>query len=333
MNETSYDPKSFNDAINSAIYSTLSSVSELNELIDQANPSFAVCFRYPSLSLEEERENRLSGNTAPRPICIEEVSDPFIAMTEIKRSFRDIYSHESSSSKSTFRLPGFIVIDNESLFKAISEAVQKVNHYKNVFAELIKIPDEDISPNFNKDQYFVEQHSHLVKLQVSRKIHCHELKANFSVGIHWADKPLSNKRTKHELICNIDAQLDRLGRGLQLGSSHELKIFSLTESKKRLVELPDNVELRERRPIQTQPSVNIGLLRTEGISREELRELKAAKTFPANASCPLPFIILSKYKLKKLSKLTDYEPKEANMTVNGKYKCIDAYLNIYEKLN
>lgn len=331
MTDATYDPKSFNEAINSAINSVLSSVTELNELIDQANPSFAVCFKYPSLSLEEEKENRLSGNTAPRAISIEEISDPFIATTEIKRSFRDIYSHENSSSKSTFRLPGFLVIDNESMFFAIQEAVHKVNHYKGVFAELIKIPDNEISPNFSKDQYFIEQHSHLVKLQVGRKIHCHELKANFSVGIHWADKPLSNKRSKQDLIKSIDAQLDRLGRGLQLGSRHEQKIFALTECKKRLEELPDNVELRERRPIQTQPSVNIRLLRTEGISREELNALKDAKSFPANASCPLPFIILSKYKLKKFSKLEDYEPKETNMTANGKYKCVDSFLNIYMK--
>jgi hypothetical protein len=167
---------------------------------------------------------------------------------------------------------------------------------------------------------------------VSRQIKCFNLMANYSIGFHWADKPLSGVITPKELVEKIKSQIFVLEKGLSLGSRHELKILSLNNVLERLAELPSDAELRERRPIQTQPSVNIRLLKTEGISAEQLKDMRGDKEFKANSTCPIPFIVLSSQKLKLSSHLLDYKPKELNLTANGKYRVVDERMNIYQKL-
>lgn len=329
---THYNFNTYHVAVSSAILNITESVSELCLLLDQISPSFAICYKYPELTLEEERANRLSGNQVSRSIPVERIDDSFSAFIEIKRAFKDFYSHENMSSKSTYRLPGFMVINDIKSFDLIQNCVEKVNFYKQVFADLIKVANNDISSNFDKEEYFISYHKHLVKLQVARKIKCFELKANFSVGFHWTDKSLSNVCTKNQLISKIEQQIENLESDKLLSSKSESKLHYLKATLERVNELPDGVALRERRPIQTQPSVNIGLLRTNDISKERLAELKKEDTFSANSTCPLPFIILSSHKMKKTVHLTDYSPKDFDPTSGGKYKSVLPNMNIYQKI-
>jgi hypothetical protein len=331
-NDIIYDPKSYDFAVSSSIKLIESSVSHLCSLIDTAKPSTALCYSFPELSLDEEKDNRLAGKSNLRPIEVTVNDNLLSAATSVKKAYKDFYSHEKTSSKSTFRLPGLLIIDDEDHFDAILSAVNNVNIHKAEFSRLASIPDNDISQSFSKDEYFVEQHKYLVKLQVSRRIKCFNLKADYSIGFHWADKPLSSVVRLKELIDKVRNQISVLEKGILLGSRNELKIAALNNVLERLAELPADAELRERRPIQTQPSVNIRLLKTEGVSAEQLKEMRGDKEFKANSTCPIPFIVLSSKKFKLSSHLVDYTPKELNLTANGKYRSIDERMNIYQKL-
>lgn len=328
-----FDPAGYDNAVCSILREIESSVTLLCQLIDEANPTTAFCYNYPELTLEEEKANKLAGKSVSRPIDVTLNSELLSATTSIKKAFKDFYSHEKTSSKSTFRLPGMLVITDESHFKSVMEAVNTVNSLKSQFQQLIAIPNEDISPSFSKDEYFIEKHKYLVKLQVSRQIKCYHLQANYSVGFHWADKPLSSVVTVSSLTTKISSQIERLNQGLLLGSRHESKVIALEHFLERLKALPVGVELRERRPIQTQPSVNIRLLKTKGITTDELKALRNDAAFKANSTVPIPFIVLSSKTMKISSHLDNYIPKESNLTANGKYCCIDSRLNIYQKLS
>lgn len=327
-----YDPARYDYAVCDILSKIETSVAFLCQLIDESSPTTAFCYNYPELTLDEEKANKLAGKSVSRSIEVTLNADLLSATTSIKKAFKDFYSHEKTSSKSTFRLPGMLVIEDVSYFNSITEAVNEVNELKSQFQQLIAIPDEDISPSFSKDEYFIDKHKYLVKLQVSRQIKCYHFQANYSVGFHWADKPLSSVVTVSGLTTKITSQIERLNQGLLLGSRHESKVIALELFLERLKALPVDVELRERRPIQTQPSVNIRLLKTKGISPDELKALRNDEAFKANFTVPIPFIVLSTKTMKISSHLENYMPKESNLTANGKYCCIDSRLNIYQKL-
>ncbi len=317
--------KEYNEKVNANLTSLQRQIILLNDILDSVHGIRATCYQVPKLTLQDEKDGLIH-----RPIHIERSSSDFLALTSIKKTFKDFLSQRETSTKSTARLPGFIHIKDASVFADIQASVLAINDCKATFKSLIQVKSEDIAPDFNLEEYFLNHHSFLVKTQVTRHLRLVSPPTDFSIGFHWSNKPLSDVVTKESVKSKIEARLEKLEHASSLSSNSLIKIEALNIALKKVEGLSDNACLRIRRLIPTQPCVNLRISK----NFEKQKGTLLGESYPMNFSCPIPFIICSTYDIKKIAELSDYTTKNRDKTLSGqgRYTCFDAPMNLYLRL-
>ncbi|QIR16555.1 DNA replication terminus site-binding protein [Shewanella aestuarii] len=303
-------------AIENAINALNVTIKTLNAHLD------TLCIK--SCRLYKVEEQRLDKTLNDKPFdgsceiecCV--ISDDFVAFTESKKAFKDFYNHSGTTSKNTFRAAGYIQIapaDNSAdSIETLIQLVDDINAQKKSLATLFKanvVRVDDENYRFDREDFFIANFPHLIKLQVTRKLRLMSDSTIRYIDFHWSSKMLSDKVTPQDMIDKIKRMLHQIGRASELSSSAELKAQALKITSQYLESLPSDTELRLRRPIPPQPAVNV--LRIGN------------KKF--NFTCPIPFILISDH--TDVSGLQNYQPQQRPSRTKGRYECVDAALNIY----
>ncbi|MBO1897630.1 hypothetical protein HNW13_017985 [Shewanella sp. BF02_Schw] len=288
-------------------------VEQLNGHLDNLKIKSSRVYQIEEALLENQNNAKLTN--APQEAIKVTYFDDFIAYTEAKKSYLDFYNHPGTTSKNTYRAAGFIQIsikDNiDDNLTVLINLCSQVNTQKKVIADLFKAVvtlDDDLF--FDREKFFITYFPHLIKLQVTRQIRLINEGSISSIDFHWSSKTLSDKTNVTDMMQKIDRMTERLNKSADFSANIDLKVKSLGMTYKLLSMLPANVELRLRRPIPPQPSVNI----------------RRANDKPINFTCPIPFILISDE--IEVTGLKEFMPK--SYKINSKYAVIDSSLNLYK---
>tara|TARA_R110002033_G_scaffold135713_4_gene175350 strand:- start:45672 stop:46631 length:960 start_codon:yes stop_codon:yes gene_type:complete len=288
-------------------------VKQLNSHLDNLKITSSRVYQIEEALLEKQNSSKLID--APQESINVKYFDDFIAYTEAKKSYLDFYNHPGTTSKNTYRAAGFVQVsikgNTEDELSCLITLCTAVNAQKKVIADLFKA---DVTINddlvFDREKFFITYFPHLIKLQVTRQIRLINEKNISSIDFHWSSKTLSDKTNVPEMLNKISRMTERLNKSADFSVNTDLKIKSLAITYKLLSLLPANVELRLRRPIPPQPSVNIRRFNDK----------------PINFTSPIPFIVISDE--LEVTNLKEFRPKPEK--TNPKYSVIDSSLNLYK---
>lgn len=314
---TFHSEQEYSQVIKSELDKLTVYVKQLNSHLDSMKVQSCRLFKIAEQQLDKKISDKAFDGSQEIETC--EVNDDFTAFTEAKKSYYDFFNHCGTTSKNTYRAAGYIQVsikdNSQSQIEVLIELCDVVNMQKKVLAELFKAElISHVDTTFDRDSFFIIYFPHLIKLQVTRQLRVIRDDAIKSIDFHWSSKTLSDKTTPNEMTSKINRMVDRLNRTADFSSTADLKVKALDMTAKHLLALPDDVELRLRRPIPPQPSVNI--------------RRKDAK--PINFTCPLPFILINDD--IDVTGLKNFKPRSRKDKSNTKYQCIDASLNLYRLL-
>jgi len=313
MTKTSFlSEKSYADCISYNLLVLKTKIASFNDHLDKLHVTACSVYQVEEQMLEKKDTDKLFDGS--HEICIKKISDDFTALTEAKKTYRDFYNHQGTTSKNTYRVPGFVLIsdteNNRNDLDMLVQLCNEVNDLKKVIADLFKAPvtqgDDFV---FDRENFFLTYFPHLIKLQVTRNIRLIDDSDITSIDFHWSLKTLSDKTSVTAMMDKITRMCERLRKTADFSSSVDLKIKSLDVTYKLLCSMPQSTELRLRRPIPPQPAVNIRRQNASNI----------------NFTCPLPFLIIGK-KID-ITELKAFKPKKAK--INSKYDVIDSSLNLF----
>ncbi|GGB66390.1 DNA replication terminus site-binding protein [Shewanella inventionis] len=289
-------------------------VKQLNAHLDSMKVRSCQLYKIAEQQLDKTISDKAFDGSQEIDVLV--VDDDFTAFIEAKKSYYDFFNHCGTTSKNTYRAAGYIQIsikDNpKEQVEALIELCDLVNMQKKVLAELFKadlVTDEDMT--FDRNNFFLSYFPHLIKLQVTRHLRVINDDSINNIDFHWSSKTLSDKTTPSEMIAKINRMVDRLNRTADYSANADLKVKALIITAQHLSALSNDVELRLRRPIPPQPSVNI--------------RRKGAKLI--NFTCPIPFILISDD--IDVTGLKNFKPRTNKDRNNKKYHCIDSSLNLY----
>lgn len=246
-------------------------------------------------------------------IPVKKLDDTFLAFTKAKQTYKDFYNHRGTSSKIAFRVPGLIHIDpldnHPEFITSLIEQITIVNALKQRLALLLRAtPAEEL---FDRDDFFIKHFPYLVKLQVTRSIRFFQVTQLKSIDFHWSNKWNSDKTNKKDVLDKIKRITKRLRSSSDLSLTKQAQIKALEQTAMQVSNLGDNIELRYRRRVPPQPSLN----------------LRFKKEKPINIPCAMPVIIFGNKPV--VTGLDSFKPKK--LTQPKGYSVIDEAINLYRK--
>src|SRR5690606_38105174 len=219
-------------------------VQELQELLRQAELRQVRVFRLPRTKSGEEHEPYEKLSSEPFE------SDEGLAMAV--RSLSEFYGQFGESTKSVYRLPGVIALENDP-GNAIAARVAEINLLKREFAETIQLID-DRNVRFEIVHRLFPM---LITLQTTRQIQYYGEEMR-SVTFTWGRKSSIRVVTREEL-CET---LRNLQHQKPIAFEPERWAEALNEDMVKILALPKGTELRYRRDLKVRPMAN--LLLTDG---------------------------------------------------------------------
>ena len=216
------------------------------------------------------------------PIAVSEWNQA-AAFEKAVSALSQFYVQPNASSKLVYRLPGVVYVTGNQ-GDDIAGRVTHINTLKERFSALVgQLGDRD-----DKFEWVHRTFPGLITLQVVRKIHC--LRGMRTVSFSWAHRDAIYKKTKAEVL----EMLERSSNRSRPQTDGEPWHFMVDQAIAKVGSLPDNVELRQRRPGRVHPVIN---LRTDEVPAQRIQRPAA-----------LPAIILEPSERIKVGTLADYVP-------------------------
>lgn len=168
------------------------------------------------------------------------------AFFEGVQSFRKMYADEGVSTKAAYRLPGYIQLGSSK--GSIKKIISQINSHK----ELFKLEVQKIEGAKKKHDLIHELFPGLITKQLYRKLHTVDDNIS-SMGFFWANRFVTYKTTKDEVIASIKKQMNHPPKGRDSDEWISFLNMEITDIQR----LPKGSELRYKRPAKVSAAVNI----------------------------------------------------------------------------
>lgn len=177
------------------------------------------------------------------------------AFFEATQSFRKMYADEGVSTKAAFRLPGYIQLSSSK--GNIKQIVSLINKHKKLFQQEV----QKIEGAKKKHDLIHELFPGLITKQLYRRLHTVEDNISY-MGFFWANRFVTYKTTKDEVIASIKKQMNHPPKGTDPTEWISFLNMEITDIQR----LPKGSELRYKRPAKVSAAVNIDSVVTPQLS-------------------------------------------------------------------